>query len=150
MKVEDSKILIVDDEEHIINVLKLILKSYFKNILTAQNGAEALNIINKEKNISCVLSDINMPIMDGISLIKNVRKTKNDVPFIFFTAYGNEQLMLEAIKYGAFDFVDKPYFDNLEKIVKKAVESNFSKEDKEQQKDDFITNYQKLLNEKKE
>lgn len=140
-----AKILIVDDEEGILMTLSHLLQTYFSDIHTAQNGKEALTIIEKEKDLACVLSDIKMPVMNGIELIKNVRKANNNIPFIFFTGFGTDQLMMEALKYGAFDFVAKPNFDQLETIIKNAIESNFQSKDSNEADDSFMTDYQKLL-----
>lgn len=145
-KINKLTVLIVEDELHIRFVLTKILEDYFKTILTATDGIEALGIIEKNDNIACVLSDLEMPNMNGISLIREVRKQKNNIPFIFFTAYGSTNHMLDAIKYGAFDFVEKPNFDNLEMTVARAVRSNFKVEKTERNEDDFMTKYQEMLN----
>ena len=124
MEGSKTKILIVDDEKHIRESLAMLLKRYYDEIVTAANGMEGLRAL-AEGGVSCVLSDINMPVMDGITFIKKAREGKNNVPFIFFTGYGNEKFMLDALTYGAFDFIDKPNFDNLEEIVKRGVESGY-------------------------
>jgi len=111
-----SKILIVDDEVYITTIVSELLEDKVDHILTAKNGQEALDLILKEAP-DCILSDITMPVMDGITLIKECRSRNITTPFIFYTAHGTEKLMVEALAYGAFDFIDKPELTNLDKIV---------------------------------
>ncbi len=145
MELENAVLLIVDDEKPIVEAIKLLLEERFPNILTANNGAEALKLIEGHK-VDCILSDIKMPVMDGISFIKSVRQSGNKVPFIFFTAYGSENFMLEALKYGAFDFIEKPSFDNLEEVVSRGVAAGLQMKHPETSDDgQFISNYQKML-----
>lgn len=115
-----SNLLIVDDEVELLEILKQTLETCAENIFIAENGVEALAIL-KSTPIDCVVSDINMPVMDGIELIKMVRQENNPVPFIFFTGNGNERYMEDAARYGAFDFIDKPYFKDLREVVKKGL-----------------------------
>ncbi len=139
-------LLIVDDEIKILDKLVTILSSEVESIITAINGQEALDKMALEPGISCVVSDINMPVMNGIDFVKEVRKKKNEVPFIFFTSHGDDNLVKEAVKYGAFDFVDKPHFGNLLSAVTRGMSQNF--EAKEQSSDDpdsLVSEYEKLL-----
>jgi DNA-binding NtrC family response regulator len=143
-----KNILIVDDEEFICENLKYLLEDLADEVFTALDGQSALDIIERE-TILCVISDINMPGMDGIELIKNVREMGYNLPFVFFTAHGNNTLMMEAVKYGAFDFIDKPNFDGLEDIVKRGLKQGFSlvqkESDQERSTDTMVNEYQELL-----
>ncbi len=98
-----------------------ILVDCADTVFTATNGKEALKIFSKE-TIHCVVCDINMPGMNGVEVIKNIREKHGHVPFIFYTGHGNQQLMLEVIKYGAFDFLNKPNMQDLEDLVIKGLE----------------------------
>jgi DNA-binding NtrC family response regulator len=140
-----GNLLIVDDEPMIVKNLKITLEEYASEIFIAGNGLEALEII-KNQTIHCVICDINMPKMDGVQVIKALRDQQNDVPFIFYTGHGNKELMLEAAKYGAFDFLDKPNLDGLEEVVSKGLEAGFKKRDS-QSSEDFESEYLKLLKE---
>jgi len=141
-------ILIVDDEEFILENLKYLLEEFADEVYTALDGQAGLDIINS-KEVLCVISDINMPIMNGIEFIKSVREMGNNTPFIFFTAQGNRELMLEAVKFGAFDFIDKPNFDGLEDVVVRGMNEGFSlKNDMgaiEKSTDIIANEYQDLL-----
>lgn len=121
-----GNLLIVDDEMNIVENLKYILKEHAENIFCAHNGFEALEIIAKE-NIHCVVCDIRMPKMNGVQLIERVRKTNNDVPFIFYSGHGNLDLMKEVAQYGAFDFLDKPNLDGLTSVISLGLKEGFNR-----------------------
>lgn len=104
----DMTLLIADDEEELIENLTYDLKKTVKNIITASNGAEAL-IKLKENCIDCVISDINMPQKNGLTFAKEAREWGYQLPIIFLTAHGDDNLMKQALALGAFDFIDKPY-----------------------------------------
>jgi DNA-binding NtrC family response regulator len=113
-------ILIVDDEEELRDNLSDLIEDSVDSVTTAENGEEALKLVRNGHNFACIISDIQMPIMNGVEFIKEFRKFDEKTPFVFFTAHGNRDLMLEAIQYGAFDFIDKPHFDNLFEVIEKA------------------------------
>jgi DNA-binding NtrC family response regulator len=142
-----KNILIVDDEELILENLKLLLEDVVDNVYTALNGYEGLEVL-RDKNIYCVISDINMPRMGGIDFIKQARSEKFEkTPFIFFTAHGNQELMMEAVKYGAFDFLDKPDFDGLEEVVNRGIAEGFKLQSQKEEptEDDILSSYNDLL-----
>lgn len=139
-----GNLLLVDDEEHILQPLVYILGEYADELFTASNGQDALDLIEKNE-IHCIVCDINMPVLNGVDVIKQVRDKNNEVPFIFYTAHGSEELMMEAAKYGAFDFLDKPNMDGLEEVVEKALKVGINEGQTEVSPDDFMSEYQKLL-----
>lgn len=143
---EKGNLLIVDDETLIVNNLKLTLEDYADKIYTASNGFEAIKIL-EENTIHCVICDINMPKMNGVELIKNIRLKGNQVPFIFYTGHGNHELMLEVAKYGAFDFLSKPDMDGLEEVISNGLKVGFMKVDKSDKKNEkgYVSEYSKLL-----
>ena len=102
-------VLIVDDEFINQEILKEILSSKYE-ILTASNGLEALHIIETSpKPISLILLDLNMPLMDGLTLIKEIKKDEKNknIPIIVLTSDKDSEL--EALQLGAVDFITKPY-----------------------------------------
>jgi len=143
-------LLIVDDEEQLIENVMLLLEPYAERILSAPNGKEGLEVL-KNEDVQCVICDIRMPVMDGIHLIREVRRSGNEVPFIFYTAHGDPSLMKEAIKYGAFDFLDKPELLNLEDIVQRGLAHGFKvqSDTDDPSSGDFVSEYQKILNSSK-
>ncbi|MGH9946884.1 MAG: sigma-54-dependent transcriptional regulator [Pyrinomonadaceae bacterium] len=117
-----SNILIVDDEQSFRQVLKIVFEADGHSIQTAANGREALVVLDAEP-IDVVISDVRMPDMDGIEMLRAIRETLPDLGVIFMTAHASVETAREAFKLGADDFVEKP-FDNeeLKLIVKKTLE----------------------------
>lgn len=116
-------ILIVDDEEDLVEVLKTTLTPLCDKIFTANNGLEALAIIKNFPELSAVLSDINMPSMNGLELLTEVRQQFNPVPFVVLTGYGDTKGYRTAIKLNATDFLEKPCATNeIIAVMKRAVE----------------------------
>lgn len=139
-----GNLLIVDDEPLLVQSLQYSLKKSADKIMVASNGAEALNIIITNE-IHCVLCDINMPIMNGVEFIRKLRADKYDVPFIFYTGHGSHELMLEAVKYGAFEFLNKPLMEGLVEVVERGLKKGLGQEDDSVESKDFMTEYKKLL-----
>lgn len=139
-----GNLLIVDDEPILVKNMRNLLEDYADEIFTAGQGQEALEIL-RSQTIHCVVCDINMPVLNGVELIRKIREDKNEVPFIFYTGHGNRDLMLEAAKYGAFDFLNKPSLDNLEEIVERALNRGAS--DQNDPETDFMSEYAQMLKE---
>jgi putative nucleotidyltransferase with HDIG domain len=119
----EERILIVDDEEVICNVLdrRLTREGYF--CTTAHNGKEALNHFYKN-SFSLIISDIKMPEMTGIELLQKVKAIDPKMKMIMVTAYPEIDLAVNAMRLGAFDFIIKPAdLDLIVMSVKKALES---------------------------
>ena len=102
-----ATILITDDEKSIRNALKEILE--FENYVTleAENGEEALKVVEKE-NVNLVMLDIKMKGMDGIEVLEQLKKIKPEIPVIMISGHGTIKIAVEATKNGAFDFLEKP------------------------------------------
>lgn len=111
-----KKILLIDDEEILIKRVSKLLSGPDIEIGTAFNGEEGLVQILSEK-WDLIICDINMPKLNGIEVIKKAREKGCNYTFVFFTGHGNQELMLESLKYGAYAFVDKPQFSGLKEIV---------------------------------
>lgn len=117
-----TSLLIVDDELEMRVVLSDTLKVLGMKIYLAKDGAEAIEIVKKHK-ISAVLSDVNMPNMKGVELLKRIRNEGYVTPFVIMTAYGDKKMALEALRLGAFDFIDKPWSnEQLFAVVQKVLE----------------------------
>ena len=122
------KILSVDDEQD----LELLLTQYFRREIRkgeyqfffAHNGLEALTLLLREKDIDIILSDINMPEMDGLTLLTKVNELQNPaLKCIMVSAYGDMNNIRSAMNNGAFDFATKPIdLDDLSLTIKKAIE----------------------------
>lgn len=102
-----SRILVIDDEKSIRNTLKEILEYESYLVDLAADGAEGLEMIGKEK-YDIILCDIKMPRMDGIELLDKLFAITSDTPVIMISGHGSVDTAVEAIKKGAFDFIEKP------------------------------------------
>lgn len=118
-----NTILIVDDELDIRSSLKDFLEDNQFDVFTAENGQEALEVIEKER-VDVVMSDLVMPRMDGIALTRTVNELGFDIPIIIMTAYASIENAVESMKAGAAEFVSKPFkFNHTLFIIKKVLET---------------------------
>lgn len=101
-------ILIVEDEENIRKLIKIILTSEGYSVDEAKNGEEALEKFNTKNNYQMILLDIMMPKIDGLEFIKYVREISN-IPVIFLSALSDERSQILAYKYGADGYIVKPF-----------------------------------------
>jgi DNA-binding NtrC family response regulator len=126
-----SKILIVDDEPFNLDLLEQELAELGYATERANNGAQALQKIARA-NPALVLLDYQMPDMNGIEVLRNVRQTDKDLPVVLITAHGSIERAVEAVKAGADDFITKPFDpEHLAVVVKKALDRAQLKQDVE-------------------
>ena len=109
------RVLIVDDEARIRSSLGGILIDEGYDIFMADNGLTALEKIRGDGSVDLVLTDIWMPKVDGLELLKEIRHVNPDIPVIMISGHGTIETAVKAIKMGAFDFIEKPL--TLEKTV---------------------------------
>ena len=116
-------ILIVDDEEDLVQLLKRMLESELDcEAHTALSGVEALAILEKNP-IDVALIDMRMPGMNGLELLERLREEHPWLTVIMMTAYGCIELAVNAIKAGAYDFISKPFEDEVVTLsIAKALE----------------------------
>ena len=121
-----TRILMVDDEED----LELLVRQRFRRrirkgeyeFLFAHNGKEALEALDENPDIRLVLSDINMPVMDGLTLLGQLDESKPEVKAVIISAYGDMDNIRTAMNRGAFDFVTKPVdFNDLQITIDKTL-----------------------------
>ena len=117
-----SNLLIVDDEQSYRQLLTLVFEGSGHQIRTAVNGREALRMLDEEP-ADAIISDVKMPDMDGIELLRNVRESHPDTGVVLMTAFASVETAREAFKLGADDFIQKPFdVEELKIIVKKALD----------------------------
>ncbi|NOY39281.1 MAG: response regulator [Nitrospirae bacterium] len=118
---DEYSILVVDDDAAVRDVLVTLLRDVGYNVSDTGSPEEALKLVS-ERSFDLVLSDILMPEMDGLTLLRKIHLKVSDLPVILLTAYPDLELSIEALKHGAHDFIIKPF--NLEYVlhaVKKAL-----------------------------
>ena len=109
-KMDDKKketILFVDDEESILDIANEYFLQKGYQVITAENGIQAVEILKKER-IDCCFTDINMPEMDGIELAEHIRKKDNTIPVIIMTGFPSLDNSIRTLKNGVVDFLVKP------------------------------------------
>jgi len=117
-----AKILIVDDEAIVRDSLRDWLSDAGHYVLTAENGSQALEIIQKEKP-ALTIADLVMPGMDGIELMKRTKELAVDTEFIIITAYGSIPTAVAAVRQGAYDYIEKPFSpERVELLIEKLAE----------------------------
>ena len=109
-------ILVVDDEPLVRNSLSEMLTLSGYSVSNASNGQEALELL-KSYTADIVISDLKMPKMDGVELLKHIREFYPDTPVILITGFGSIDTAVEAMKEGAYDYVTKPIIDTEIKII---------------------------------
>src|SRR5262245_20611636 len=118
---ERKQILVVDDEPNLRRVLSAQLDRDGYDVHTAEDGAEGLAIL-EEHHIDLVITDLRMPKVDGMALLRRALALDAELPVVMITAHGTVDNAVEALKTGAFDYITKP-FDQAEvrAVVRKAL-----------------------------
>jgi two-component system NtrC family response regulator len=104
----NQKILIADDDDSLRRVLEFQLQEAGYEVLTAENGTQALEIFSSE-DVDCLITDWRMPQMSGAELLKRAGAINSETPIIVITAFGDVETAVEAMSGGAFDFITKPF-----------------------------------------
>jgi len=118
-----EKVLIVEDDADARWGLSLFLKKEGFDVFEAKDGLEAITMLNKE-NVDLVLSDLKMPNLDGLELLKYCNKNCDNVVFVMMTAYGDCESFCEILNYGAFEYLNKPVrLEEVLSLIKRIEES---------------------------
>ena len=122
MTEELRRVLVVDDEETVRNLLKRVLEESGYSVVTAANGQEALDKMS-QLNIGVVLLDIKMPGISGMEVLQQLTADWFDTCVIMVTSVADAQTAVEAMKLGAYDYITKPFKrDNLVLTMQRAIE----------------------------
>lgn len=123
-----GNVMVVDDEKHVQEVLKDFLVHLGYDVTLADNGDDALNKFQPEQ-FDLIISDLLMPKIDGLELLKRVKRLDKEVIFLMITGYPSIETAVDAIKKGAYDYITKPF--NMEDVrfrIEKAFEKKHMKE----------------------
>jgi len=116
-------ILIVDDDEYVLQMFHSILSEAGYDVCAVESGVKALDKLDT-KGFALVVTDVVMPVMNGIELLKKIHERKPEIPVVIMTASPELDTATEALRYNAFDFLIKPFKMNYAlHVVKKAIES---------------------------
>ncbi|GAB4539940.1 MAG: sigma-54 dependent transcriptional regulator [Thermodesulfovibrionia bacterium] len=117
-----GNILVVDDEKHMREVLEIFLKNEGYDVVTAKDGSAAIDAIQKEI-FDLVITDLKMPRMGGLELLKAIKEVSPHTVVVIITAYGTTESAVEAMKLGAFDYIQKPFnMEDIRLVVNNAIE----------------------------
>jgi DNA-binding NtrC family response regulator len=115
-------ILLVDDDPYCIDIISEVLKKTGLEIEIARDGEEALTKFTM-KSFELVLTDLMMPKMSGMSLLKEIKRREKEAVVLVFTGFGTIESAVSAIKAGAYDYITKPInLDELELVINRALE----------------------------
>ena len=117
-----SRILVVDDEESMRELLEIALRKEGYRLTLAESGRKAIEIFDKSSP-DLVISDIKMPDMSGVEVLRHVKETDPSVPVIMMTAYASADTAVEALRLGAYDYLTKPFkLEELKANIRNALE----------------------------
>jgi len=142
----EKRILLVDDEKDIRDVLRLPLCDLGYEVLEAENGEDALGLF-RDVQPPLILTDIKMPVMDGIGLLQKVKQENPETEVIMITGHGDMDLAVKSLKHDATDFITKPInVDVLEIALRRATERILTREKLRE----YTRNLERLVAEKSE
>jgi Nif-specific regulatory protein len=119
------RIVLADDELNLRKVLGAILQRDGYEVLEARDGEEALRLVDLHPGIAALITDLRMPRLDGMGLLRRIVAEHPDVPVIMITAHGSVDSAVEAVKLGAFDYLEKPFEQTqIQQVVAKALKQH--------------------------
>ena len=117
-----ERVLIVDDEEQMRELLAKVLEKNGYQVTTAGDGGQALTLLEKEP-MDLVVTDVRMPGLDGMEALKAIKELNPEIVVIIMTAFGSIDQAVQAVKEGAYDYINKPFkIDEMLLTIKKALE----------------------------
>ncbi|MBC7372099.1 MAG: sigma-54-dependent Fis family transcriptional regulator [Bdellovibrionaceae bacterium] len=136
-----ARILVVDDEESIREFLEIMLKKEGYEITLAEDGQKAKELLAK-KSFDMIISDLQMPNVTGIELLKHVKETSPDIVFMMITAFGTTETAVEAMKIGAYDYITKPFkIDEVRLNIQNALRSKNLEVENKSLKKELVKEY---------
>ncbi|EJF06245.1 response regulator with CheY-like receiver domain and winged-helix DNA-binding domain [Thiovulum sp. ES] len=128
VELKDLSVIVVDDNTDLLQSLKKILGIFFKEVFSAKNGKEGLDIFNKER-IDLVITDYVMPVMSGYDLVKEIRKEDKKTPIVIMSSHSEKDKLLNAIPLDLVNYLIKPLdystiIETLINFIEKAEKHN--------------------------
>ncbi len=126
---KNYKILFVDDDQHILSIVEQFLGRFGFNVTTESSGKKAIEMV-QENHYSVVFTDLNMPEISGMELLKQVKAVSSETEVIIVSGYGTIETAIEAMKLGSYDFLQKPiHFDRFKILIDRIIEKQKLKEE---------------------
>jgi DNA-binding NtrC family response regulator len=141
MKTEPCRILLVEDDREMLELVQEHLEGEGHTVTPAGLGAEAIARLKAEP-FDIVLTDLRLPDVDGLEVLQASRETQRDLPVILITAFGTIETAIQAIRQGAYDFVTKPFaMDEISLLVGKAWEARRLREENRRLREEVAGRY---------
>ena len=137
-----AKILVVDDEESLREICQDVLEDEGYEVVLARDGQEALRILVEDQDIDIVISDLRMPKMNGLDLLRAVKERKLDVDFIVMTGFSTIETAVQCMQLGAADYLPKPF--NIQHLLVKVQKVLKARNEKQERK--RLSNVVRMLN----
>lgn len=119
-----EKIIVIDDDNRVLKSLKMALSEY--EIISFKDGYEAINFFQKPRDVHCVILDVMMPGVDGLSVLEHIKKNNHHTAVIMITAYGTKDVIVQALQHHADDFLEKPFdMDVLKEKIRGFLRKRF-------------------------
>ncbi len=120
----DLRVLLVDDEQEFLEPMAARLAHRYISCMTAQSGEQALRLLNKDA-FDCAVVDVRMPVMDGLELLRRIRKDFPNLPVILLTGHASVELGIQGMELGAFEYLMKPVeLDELLDTIRRAAQES--------------------------
>ncbi len=137
-----ARILVVDDEQSMRELLAIVLKREGYDVLLAESGTDAVRLLEREP-IDLLISDIRMPDLSGVEVLRAAKQADQDVIGIMITAFASTESAVEALRLGAYDYVSKPFdVEELKIVVRNALERRQLRQENALLKRTLQTNHQ--------
>jgi len=118
---EAKKVLIVDDEHNILDLVQRALNAAGFDVITADSALDGLLAL-QDNPVSMIITDVKMPGMNGLDLMKQVREINPDIPIAVITGFGTEEMATAAMDHGAFYFINKPFnVESIQEVARKGM-----------------------------
>ncbi|MEO5359358.1 MAG: sigma-54 dependent transcriptional regulator [Nitrospirota bacterium] len=144
-----GKILVVEDEKSMNDILKLLLEGEGYDVISAYDGREGLEILKKDI-FDIVITDIKMPLGSGHEILKGVKELSPETMVLMITAFGTTEDAIEAMKSGAYDYINKPFkIDEIRLIVKNALERRLLSREVKNLRSQVVFTFQKVAGKSK-
>lgn len=112
----EARILVVDDEPEVAETIRDLLVFSGFDVEVAKNGKQAIDLFKSTRHFDLIITDMKMPGIDGLELLRMVRQSQRDLPVIILTGHGTFENAIQSLEEGAIDYVLKPF--NTEKLVR--------------------------------
>jgi len=113
MPSDQAVVHVIDDDEAMRDSLAFLLGAAGMEVRTYESATGFLDVVSKVATTGCVITDVRMPGMSGIDLLRRLRELELGIPVIVITGHGDVPLAVEAMKIGALDFLEKPFDDEV-------------------------------------